>query len=499
MRRRPSLVVLSLAFVPTVALVASACREPTQITVELSSNACADLKETGIAVGPPGASFAGTFSATQAGCQSAGVIGSIALTPSGARDDLVSIEVTAGLGKSPAACVHADPKCIVARRAVRYIEHTPLTLPIALDLSCAGVACDDPTTTCVAGACVPSTVECPTATCNLGTTPDASVDAPADAKTADASGEAGTLDASADGGDAGDAGRVLTTLVSGEVGPAGIVLDTNDVYFTNFKSVGGSVRRCPKTGCAQSTVVGANQPGAFDIVADASYVYWTTFNGTNDQVARALKPNGGLNALATGLVSSYGIALSGTDLYWTLNNGLASSVVRCKAVGCANLPTVVATAQGGSSGIAADSSDVYWANSQSGEVMHCTPPCASLPTTFAKNQNYPLFVALDSATVYWTNFVGGTVMSCPRASCVTPTVLASGQLQPRAITVDATDVYWTTNGANGTIMKCAKTGCGNAPTTLASGQNLPYGIAVDATSVYWTNFGAGTVAKLTPK
>lgn len=487
------MLVLALAVAPVVALVVAACREPTEITIELTSNACASLTETGIAVGVPGTLSGASFSATQPGCQSAGVIGSIALTPSGARDDIVAIEVTAGLGKSPAACVHADPKCIVARRVVRYIEHRPLTLPIALDSSCAGVACDDPSTTCLSGACVPAKVDCPTTTCGLGgIVPDAAVDAPLDTG-ADAIADAVTFDAP------GDAGRTMTTLATGETGPAGIVVDSTDVYFTNFKpGTNGSVRRCPKTGCGTSVVVGANQPGAFDIVADGTSVYWTTFNGSNDQVARAGKPNGPMNALVTGLTSAYGITLAGTDLYFTLNNAATSSVLRCKAAGCANLPTPVAINQNGTSGIAADTTGVYWANTFAGEVMHCAIPCVT-PGTFAKNQGYPLFVALDSTTVYWTNYTGGTVMSCPRANCVTPTVLASGQLQPRAITVDATDVFWTTIGSNGTVMKCSKTGCGGVPTTLADTQKLPYGIAVDATSVFWTNFGAGTVVKLTPK
>ena len=38
-----------------------------------------------------------------------------------------------------------------------------------------------------------------------------------------------------------------------------------------------------------------------------------------------------------------------------------------------------------------------------------------------------------------------------------------------AIAVDAASVYWT-NQADGTVMKCAKTGCNGHPTQLAAGQ-----------------------------
>jgi hypothetical protein len=76
-----------------------------------------------------------------------------------------------------------------------------------------------------------------------------------------------------------------------------------------------------------------------------------------------------------------------------------------------------------------------------------------------------------------------------------PNVLASGQHTPGGIVVDDTDVYWVDRGtyssAQGTyvgaqIVKCAKSGCGNAPTVLATGSwTHVTNLAVDGTSVYW--------------
>ena len=171
----------------------SSCRDPTEITLEINSNACGTLTRTGIAVGPVGNVDVSSFSATQDGCPRPGYVGSIVVLPSGSTDDAVGIEVVGGLGKDPTTCTRGDPQCIVARRSLRYLPHTPLTLPITLELSCAGVACDDPSTTCFSGACVPSTVN--PDTCLAG---DCTLDAgAADAALADAGGDS-MVDANAD-------------------------------------------------------------------------------------------------------------------------------------------------------------------------------------------------------------------------------------------------------------------------------------------------------------
>src|SRR5579872_2538859 len=60
--------------------------------------------------------------------------------------------------------------------------------------------------------------------------------------------------------------------------------------------------------------------------------------------------------------------------------------------------------------------------------------------------------------------------ACHAGTCepLEPGVLATGQAQPGPMVVDDTSVYWANVGAPA-ILKCKKTGCGNAPTVLVEG------------------------------
>ena len=203
--RRPIVACLALA---TTLL---GCREPTQITVVVTSDvACAENEGTAITVGEHGDLEDRPPSATTLECAgSSPRIGSLVVVPSGDKDDEVAIKVALGVNGTVDECVsppYAD-HCIVARRLLRYLPHTKLELPIAMRRECRGVFCD-PNTTCVLGQCVSAEVspdECTGSGCDetvlldpdAGPTADAGADASLDAA-ADAS-----VEASADsGGDA---------------------------------------------------------------------------------------------------------------------------------------------------------------------------------------------------------------------------------------------------------------------------------------------------------
>ncbi len=88
--------------------------------------------------------------------------------PSGDLDDPFAIKVILGhAGRTATGCkaeesgAAALPGCIFARRALHYVSHTELTLPIALRADCDGVVCRDQATTCVHGSCVRAVIPDP--------------------------------------------------------------------------------------------------------------------------------------------------------------------------------------------------------------------------------------------------------------------------------------------------------------------------------------------------
>ena len=193
MRRRSALGAFVLA-----ACTLSDCLDPTEIVVKISTDvACAVVQQNGvaIAVGPPGQDTTGVVTKAMA-CDDGGV-GTLVLTPSHGIDDEVGIRVM--LARSAQSDTCAGPSfsgCIVARRSLRYISHTPLELPIELTQDCFDTPCD-PSSTCVAAQCVDAGVTCANGDCVLV--------------------EAGALDASVDVSDAGGC-DVSETLVASSIG-----------------------------------------------------------------------------------------------------------------------------------------------------------------------------------------------------------------------------------------------------------------------------------------
>jgi hypothetical protein len=150
-------VCLSAAIVG-VAHLSGACRNPTEIQLDIWTNVpCTDSTQWhGIAVytGDPGLDLEDKAPAmTSPTCDSAGHVGTLVVTPSGADNEQVGIRVVAGLAREPEDCgANGYAGCIVARRTLNYVPHETTPLRIDLDSLCIGQGCDL-LHTCVNGAC----------------------------------------------------------------------------------------------------------------------------------------------------------------------------------------------------------------------------------------------------------------------------------------------------------------------------------------------------------
>jgi outer membrane protein assembly factor BamB len=112
-----------------------------------------------VAVGSPEEVDKRPSAATSHKCEAGGALGTIVTVPSGEKNDRMSIRITAGVDRDPADCEGAGfgTGCIVARRALRFVPHTPLTLDVSLRSACNGVTCG-PAETCVVGVCTSADV-----------------------------------------------------------------------------------------------------------------------------------------------------------------------------------------------------------------------------------------------------------------------------------------------------------------------------------------------------
>ncbi len=140
------------------AVQAAGCRSPTQVSVEVTTDvSCAGFHGASVTVGL-GAIEEGAPVASSTRCDG----GTVVVVPSGSKSDEVAIKVVTGVSIPTSECKFPKYQgCIVARRALHFLPHEPLTVRVQLSIDCQDNPCD-PTKTCVPKrGCVPATIADP--------------------------------------------------------------------------------------------------------------------------------------------------------------------------------------------------------------------------------------------------------------------------------------------------------------------------------------------------
>jgi len=166
-------------------MAALSCLGPTEVTLVLTTDVPCDAEQgTSIAVGSPDdvstsapvtitndcALAGGAGSVDDAGALAVPAsIGTMVVVPSGSRSASFVVQIVTAVAPvvQPSDCAAPDYMgCIVARRQISFIPHTPLTVPIEMTLDCLNVPC--PTgQTCSHGKCVTAVTTCTPPECTL--------------------------------------------------------------------------------------------------------------------------------------------------------------------------------------------------------------------------------------------------------------------------------------------------------------------------------------------
>lgn len=519
------------------------CREPTQITLVLTTDApCNSTQGTSITVGVLGAIETKPPVTTTATCNaSTGRVGSLVVVPSGDKDDEVAIRVVTGVGQPAKSCIAPaySGGCIVARRALRFVPHTPLTVPIDLSLNCLDVPCGT-TETCVDGQCVSATIDNPDdcasgAGCVLsapdGGTVDAGADAPADQSldgSGGASGAGGAGGASGSGGSGGsDAATTCptgfgecdgnlvelcetdltqsathcgscardclggqcvagacspTVFVSAPTTPSRLAIDATHLYFVDAQNI-GTVHRVPLADGTQIEQIASGEAYPNTIDLDQTYVYWTNYNG--DAIRRRAKAGGAPETLIA-TQSPVDVTLAAGKLFFLGYS--ANGTVNWAPVSGGSV-TTLATGQAWPREVTVTQGWVYWTTVANKQDLYRVSLTGGTPELVATALNNPFAIESDGTWVYWCNAgTGKNKGSIWRVAIADnkAELIADAEDDPHGLWVDGGWVYWTSNSSGG--LRRAPVDGSAAPTSISTDPGITLGVVSDATAVYWADW-----------
>jgi hypothetical protein len=269
---------------------------------------------------------------------------------------------------------------------------------------------------------------------------------------------------------------------------------------------------CTKGTCGPLTIATPDLTGVGPIVTDATNVYWLgSVEGTGYEVQYCPLsgcPGGKPTTLATWTSSSsffFGsvdlgqLAVGKSTVYFGDD---LSDILVCPVAGCGGSPTVYSSsADTETSYLAADSTNLYWANESAETVFDCPlgATCTS-PNLIQETSSLGLEaqgMTVAGSSLYWGGFDDGsskfTVFSAPTTGGAVST-LCSGTLGGFGegigqLLVAGAFVYFTDGSTS--VFSCAVSATGATAKTYVLDTNGPMGLASDGTDLYWTDPGSG--------
>lgn len=123
------------------------CADATQIEIDVRTDGCSLVRNTGIAVSTPDRideADLTIFSPRTTGCEPkpADRIGTLVVYPSGAKDAEVGIRIVTGVSRNAQECGRGPyDGCIVARRVVRFVPGSSQKIIVIMSRACEGKDC----------------------------------------------------------------------------------------------------------------------------------------------------------------------------------------------------------------------------------------------------------------------------------------------------------------------------------------------------------------------